>query len=116
MPERPDALSLLEAARTTMIGELLPRLQGDDRTTALMIAKALSIASRELGGEPAALRVVGAATTTDEALRQRLRAGQMPDADGVLRAALLEFTRARLRISNPKLLATLESLYADDAQ
>lgn len=116
MAERPDALALLEAARTTVIGELLPRLQDDDRTTALMIAKALSIASRELGGEPATLRVPGAATATNEELRQRLRAGEVRDADGALRNALLEFTRARLRISNPKLLATLESLYTADAQ
>ena len=116
MSERPDALALLEAARATVITDLLPRLQGDDRTTALMIAKALSIAGRELGGEASTLRLPDAAATTDQQLRELLRAGDAADGDGTLRAALLEFTRARLRVSNPKMLAMLESLYTPAAR
>ena len=88
-----------------------------------MVAKALSIAQRELA-RPAAERDAAeqallaaalpgrpAATTVD--LRDALRAAPLPAADDrALREHLLAATRARLAVSNPKLLAVLDALYA----
>ncbi len=113
MAERPDAMSLLEAARASVIEDLLPRLDEPDRASALMVAKALSITSRELAGAPVVLELPAGLSMSEEQLRDRLRAGELVD-EGALRAALLRLTRERLRISSPKLLATLDSLYGGD--
>ena len=111
--ERPDARALLEAARSVVVGDLLPRLDGEARLDALMVAKALSIATRELAAGTPEVRLPGGEAIDAAQWRERLRAGAEPDTDGALREALLALTRARLRISNPKMLATLESLYAE---
>ena len=47
MNDRPDATELLAIARRTLLDELLPRLPEELRYTALMIANAMAIASRE---------------------------------------------------------------------
>ena len=55
MQDRPDATELLDIARHTLLDELLPRLPEELRYSALMIANAMAIASREhAAGEPAA--------------------------------------------------------------
>ena len=125
MAERPDALALIDAARHTLAEELLPGAAPEQRLPLLMVARALSIASRELaagddGPEPlehALLRATAPdAGDSDDARRrqlcERLRAGGLePAADAGLRAGLLSLTRARLAVSNPKLLAALDGLY-----
>ena len=50
MAERPDALALIDAARHTLAEELLPGAAPEQRLPLLMVARALSIASRALSG------------------------------------------------------------------
>ena len=125
MAERPDAMTLLEAAQAVVVGELLPLAGDEGRLPSLMVAKAISIALRELR-VPEAERLaaehdlLAAALpeqpdATPEDLRDRLRAGPLTgEVDTALRAALIGCTRARLAVSNPKLLATLDTLYGSD--
>jgi Domain of unknown function (DUF6285) len=47
MKDISDALDLIATARDALVNDLLPRLQKDQRYTALMIANALAIAQRE---------------------------------------------------------------------
>ena len=132
MPERPDALALLAAARETLAGELLPGCTPAQKLPLLMVAKALAIASRELeagpdgpgGRELSALAALADAAPPSgstpaarrEQVRQRLRAGPLDvAADAALRAGLLAATRARLAVSNPRLLAALDELYGHRA-
>lgn len=131
MPERPDALALLEAARESLGSELLPGASAEQKLPMLMLAKALSIAVRELakgeadpdGLELAALHSALGSVADDvdaaglrEHARERLRAGHLDTAaDARLRTGLLATTRARLAISNPRLLSALDGLYQKDA-
>jgi hypothetical protein len=117
--DRPAGDELLELARETLLQELLPALPREAHYTARMIANAIVIARREHAAEdPAAeLRalgvVVGAAANqgadAGRALGMAIRAGVF-DTDAALRAQLFEaltrWTRARLAISNPRVLHT----------
>jgi hypothetical protein len=47
MKDISDALDLIATARDALLNDLLPKLQKDQRYTALMIANALAIAQRE---------------------------------------------------------------------
>jgi hypothetical protein len=129
LPEdRPDALMLLDAARRHLLEELLPLLPDERRLDVLMIANAMGIAGREAQTGDAALReglsrlaaiygeAVPDALSEKEArallsrLNRRLagdiRAGVFDS--GPKRAALLAHleatTRARVAITNPKIL------------
>ena len=128
MNDRPDATELLAIARRTLLDELLPRLPEELRYSALMIANAMAIASREhAAGETAeqtelarlqaifserAKPLSGAALTAalagyNRRLATDIRGGRFDDRE---RAALLdhlETTAAdKLAISNPKELKT----------
>ena len=55
MTDLPDAAELLDIARRTLLDQLLPQLPEELRYSALMIANAMAIASREhAAAEPAA--------------------------------------------------------------
>lgn len=129
LPEdRPEGRLLLDIARRVLLEELVPLLPEDRRLDGLMVANAMAIAAREqeAGGAPLreALARLAAiygeqvpATLSDEAandmlerLNRRLageiRAGAFDS--GAKREALLAHlratTRARLAITNPKIL------------
>lgn len=128
MNNSPDATELLAIARATLLDKLLPRLPEDLRYTALMIANALAIASREYaaGDEPAQTELArlrelfadskkdlsGAALETaltgyNRRLVTEIRGGRF---DGKERAALLDHlgrtSTDALAISNPRALQT----------
>lgn len=125
--DRPDGIELLEAARAAVLGELLPELPEARRYTALMIAGALAIATREwaAGSAPAQAERRGLAAILGapgepaelEPLRRRLadalRRGEHDGARAVHRH-LLESCLARTRVSNPKELAILDPPPKDD--
>lgn len=116
---RPDASELLAIARQTLLAELLPQLPDHLRYQALMVANAMAIAGRECrDGEAAdasealgleALLESPAESLGDarQALCRAIRQGRF-DAPGQdqeqLFAVLSAITRARLSISNPKVL------------
>ena len=103
MADQPTAPLLLEVARSTLL-DLLPQVDEVHHYALRMVANALAIAGREI-------------TATDgsaldcEALRLRMTlrdgaAGDVP-RQRELHAALLALTRARLTVSNPKLLGAM---------
>ncbi|HYH19660.1 MAG TPA: DUF6285 domain-containing protein [Azospirillum sp.] len=115
----PDARDLVAIALKTFRETILPVVPGEQRFTALMIANALGMAERELAAgtsaEPGLASAVGALLGEEgelAALLPRLCAAidrgvfDAPDRQAALRAVLAEVTRARLAVSNPKLLAS----------
>lgn len=122
---RPDAASLLEVARDTLLAELLPRLPADSRYAALMIANAMAIATREVRAGPSLTRATdrlrqaaasvdgtrggdpGTDWSTFEALLARhiRRMSGAVDAGSSLYEALAAVTHFRLAIDNPRALA-----------
>ena len=128
MNDRPDATELLDIARRTLLDELLPRLPEDLRYSALMIANAMAIASREHAGGNAAAQaeltrlhalfaeraepLSGAALETalagyNRRLAAAIRGGRFDDKE---RTALLdhleESTTDKLAVANPRALQT----------
>jgi hypothetical protein len=124
MNDRPDATELLEIARRTLLDEVLPRLPGDLRYRALMIANAMAIAAREhaagdagasaelarlqaLYGEPRHVLSGSALHTALSGYNQRLaadiRAGRCDGRAG-LRDHLVQTTTDKLTVANPKAL------------
>lgn len=117
MSDRPFGDELLDVARATLLQELLPALPRELHYTARMIANAMAIARREHcaddpnpGMRALAARLTGAAAYGDDwphALAMAIRAGAFDDARSAraeLIAALLRWTRARVAISNPRIL------------
>tara|TARA_Y100001951_G_scaffold94328_1_gene90699 strand:+ start:21193 stop:21558 length:366 start_codon:yes stop_codon:yes gene_type:complete len=114
----PNALELLLAARASLLDELLPALPADLHYSCRMIASALAIAVREIeqGEQVDHLesqlldRVLApeglAGRPHDEALAHLARLVRQGafDAQEVLPEVLSTITRARLSISNPKVL------------
>lgn len=114
--ETPD---LLEAARATVRGEVMPSVAPERRYEAAMVANAIGIAAREARQGAAAREAEradlaaflgeggggGTGTSLGE-LRRRLcrdlRAGRLDaEAEARLRGMLLAAVRRRLAISNP---------------
>lgn len=90
--ELPDAADLLDIARTTLLDEIVPQLQGDARFKALMVANAMAIAGRAAAGTIAELH--------DPArLCADIRAGRHDD-DAALRDRLADHAEASCRISS----------------
>lgn len=127
MRTSPDARGLLEIAAATFRSEVLPHVAPEARYAALMVANALAIAGRELGILDEAGHAMLAAlaplygedaddSLSGEDLRKRVEALQHRlcieiaagdfDQDGqeVLMDSLEAIVRARLTISNPKML------------
>src|SRR3954468_7851524 len=99
MPDRPTAPELVEAVREFLEAEVLPLLDDDRMRFRVLVAiNALGIANRELAA--------GALPEPDLAgLARRIRAGDVPD-DAL--AVLREHVAAKLRISNPRYLASYD--------
>ncbi len=114
MHEPPSGPELLEAARKTLLDELLPALPAEKRYPALMVANAIAIAARTARHDPAPADALAAeargVTGTDEAepwraLAAAIRAGRFdPGTDGHDRvhALLRAYAEARCAISSPK--------------
>ncbi|MDX1432692.1 MAG: DUF6285 domain-containing protein [Gammaproteobacteria bacterium] len=126
MHNPPDAASLLEIARSTLLEEILDALPAERRVLARMTASAMAIAAREaanaesdlarelrllagLYGEETVERAGASAHERAQEINRRfardIRNGVLDGAcaPGV-RALLFEQVRSRLRISNPKYL------------
>ncbi len=129
----PDARGLIAIALRAFRDTILPLVPADQRFTALMIANALGLAERELAtgdtAEPALASAIAGLIDRSidgglidqqsldgrkEGLAERLpalcaaiEAGRFdgPDDTVALRAVLMDLTRARLAVSNPKRLA-----------
>ena len=132
MKDISNALDLIGTARDALMNDLLPKLQKDQRYTALMIANALAIAQREQRSgvdvtRDESGRLVkllaecgieagpsGSDSTADQlpALRRTLstaiRGGRFDDAlrSSALMAHLARTTADWVAISNPKALRT----------
>ncbi|WP_152390227.1 DUF6285 domain-containing protein [Azotobacter salinestris] len=127
MNGRLDASELLKIARETLLQALLPSLPKELRYETFMVANAMAIAQREYEQGAAAerqelleLRALGdqqapvSAESTDAALEsarrqlaEAIRAGHYDAADArqeALLSVLERITRAKLSISNPKVL------------
>lgn len=125
MNDRPNAIELLDIARVTLLGAVLPRLPEDLRYNALMIANAMAIAAREHaeGGkvalaELARLRAlfgesddtgIGAVQTAlaryNSRLAAEIRTGYFGDEKrGALLDHLKKTVEAKLEVANPKAL------------
>jgi hypothetical protein len=99
MPDRPNALELLESVTEFLAGEVLP-LMTDHRMKfrTLVALNALGIAYRELS-EPSNSLLLGHERLAE--LARRIRAGELPnDALPLLK----EHVAAKLRVSNPAYL------------
>lgn len=83
MRDEPSGAALLDAARRSLMDEVVPGLEGRPRYVALMVANAIGIASREIAQAEALAR---ADETVGVSVRA-IRAGAH-DADAGLHAAL----------------------------
>lgn len=104
----PDAARLLELARAELLNELLPRLEGDARYRARLIAKALILARHELAAGAAGAASDAPGTDTDDtalaafagrgqgaaSLTDALRGGAL-DGDAAFHALLVRLTERR---------------------
>ena len=100
MKVEPAGAELLGVARASLLESLLPLLPAESHYTARMVANAMAIAARELEQRSAA-GAVDAARLAREIREGRHDAGEIA---GLLR----EITRARLAVSNPRLLAPVD--------
>jgi hypothetical protein len=123
MNDRPSAAELVEAVRLFLERELLPTI-ADQRLKfqALVAANVLSIAGRELAGEeaqlaeerealrpfvgdePAAAGPRAAVRAMNERLCARIRAGELDQRAGELRALLRRQVVRKLEVANPRCL------------
>lgn len=114
----PKAGDLVAIALRSFRESILPVIPADQRFTALMIANALGMAERELaaGGKAEAelAAAIGGLINAKGDLRALLPrlctdidAGRFDSAErqAALRVVLMDITRARLAVSNPKRLA-----------
>ena len=129
MRDRPDGRELLEAARETLLEDLLKTVPAAHRYTALMIANAMAIAAREqeFGRKPLERELARLCRLFNESAPQHggrealqrdleernrrlahtIRGGRYDRLDESHQAVwdhLLETTREKLRESNPKYL------------
>ncbi len=117
MNNRPNGGELLAVARRTLLDQLLPLLPVSKSYEALMIANAMAIAARELDvkGEDECEKQIlafyrqialeGTHEATEQALAELVRKRAIdPSRSGLLRSLLLNITRCKLAITNPKLL------------
>jgi hypothetical protein len=104
--DRPTALELLAAARTTLGDDVLPVVEGRAAFQLRVTMRALGIVARELEGAErhAALhaRVLRSLGVGDEhALAAAVRDGALDGREAELRSALRETVRAKLEVANP---------------
>lgn len=117
MNNRPDGNELLAVARRTLLDELMPLLPSARAYDALMVAKAMAIAARELESQGhdtsgdqiqqfyalAGLDITLPAT--EYGLAGLIREKTISESrHGALHQLLLSLTQAKLQITNPKYL------------
>ncbi len=121
MSIKPDSLTLLEAARASLVDGVAPSLKGAERYEALLIANAISIIARELKGDETGETESGVASlleglalpdtlavdSEDRALANAIRAGGFdhPAQADRLRAYLRRSTLRTLGKTNPGVAA-----------
>lgn len=133
MRDRPSGAELLDEARATLLKELLDRLPSEQQHRALMVAKAIAVAQRELAAGEAPLRaelaslvdyygevsmngepfdgltnaegprIQAALVRLNRRLAEDIRAGRA-DGSTTVFALLRRVAVEKLRESNPKLL------------
>ena len=96
MRVEPGGAELLRVARAELLEQLLPHLPASRHYTARMVANAMAIAARELDAPD--LRPIDLARLAAE-----IREGRHDDSPQI-EEGLRELTRARLAVSNPRLL------------
>jgi uncharacterized protein DUF6285 len=101
MKVEPAGAELLRVARASLLESLLPQLPPESHYMARMIANAMAIAARELE-QPPAPGAIDAGR-----LAREIRDGRHDG--GEIAPLLREITRARLAVSNPRLLASLKA-------
>ena len=102
MNDRPAAMELLAIARASLVEDVLPSVPEPMRYEMRMIANALAIAERELASQGAADALMPDAS----AAAARIRTLDLHSTDyAAIETGLRDWVRARLAISNPKLLA-----------
>lgn len=117
MSNRPNGSELLAVARRTLLDELLPLLPAAHTYDALMVANAMAMAARELdrqGRDASEERILlfyrqigleGMANATEQGLAELIRKRAIdPSRHGLLHPLLLNLTRDKLAITNPKQL------------
>lgn len=113
LPERtnepydaPSAGVLIEAVRSYLADDLMPRSSGADRWTLRVAANALAIAAREveLGAEHRAAhreRLARFGATTDAELSALIRSGTLDDRWDEVRAAVAATVDDKLDVASP---------------
>jgi hypothetical protein len=115
---RPEAGALLAIARQELLDTLLPEVSGALKYQVLMTANAMKIAAREIedgaateqqiqGGIRklyAGLLPENADSADEQSLADDIRQLRLPTDNERLYDLLLDITRAKLQISNPKYL------------
>lgn len=115
---RPEAGALLAIARQELLDTLLPEVSGALKYQVLMTANAMKIAAREIeAGAATEQQVQGdirklyarllpenADNADEQSLADDIRQRRLPTDDERLYHLLLDITRAKLQISNPKYL------------
>ena len=116
MRDQPEGAELLREARKTLLEELSAELPENRRYDVLLIANAMAIAAREIeagDGREAERKglqeLLGSALEDDpkaliDRLAAEIRAGKR-DGDTMTHALLSRDATARLKLSNPRLLA-----------
>jgi hypothetical protein len=114
--DQPAVIELLEAVRSFIEGQAIPRLEGRTAFHARIAANALAIVERELelgpaqeAAELARLEVLlggtGALEELNRELCRRIRAGEMDLATAGLAEHLRETTLAKLAVDQPRYAA-----------
>ena len=117
MNSRPNGSELLAVARRTLLDQLLPLLPAARTYDALMIANAMAMAARELdrqGRDETEERILefyrqigheDAAEASERGLADLIRRKAIgPSQHGLLHRLLLDLTRDKLAVTNPKQL------------
>ena len=118
--DRPTALELIDAARSTLGDELLPAQEGRASFELRVTLRALGMVERELrhGGAHRALRASALASlgAADEAeLASAIRAGEWDGREAQLHAALRSLVRAKLSVANPHYVEQTKSAAPKEA-
>jgi hypothetical protein len=104
--DRPTALELLAAARTTLGDDVLPAVSGRAAFQLRVTMRALGIVTREFEGAERHARVHGHALRSlgvegEPELARAIRDGAFDGRESELQAALRSSVRAKLEVANP---------------
>lgn len=110
----PAASGLVEAVREFLEQDVLPSASGRRRFHALVAANLLAMVERELELGPAQAeehreRLAALGFGSDAELARAIRAGELDERYGEVRAALLGAVEAKLAVANPAYLAVPDS-------